>query len=125
MSCGGGAKRFTNITGLPVAKNPHKLLAVLYGKILRTLQKMPENAAYRKYTEDIINERSQILICTPSVEDVEKEIGCGQIEEIIVQAENELSLSRKMLAWKPWDALVNQPPPGQWSWPPAQAVQQR
>ncbi|CAG9760850.1 unnamed protein product [Ceutorhynchus assimilis] len=121
----GAVKRATGLTGLAVATNPHKALGTLYGKILRTLQKMPEHAAYRKHTEAIIKERSEILTTTPAVEEVEKKINCGQIEEVIVQAENELVLSRKMLTWKPWEPLVNQPPPSQWRWPPAQAVQQR
>jgi NADH dehydrogenase (ubiquinone) 1 alpha subcomplex subunit 5 len=51
----------TGLTGLAVANNPHHTLAVLYGKILRALQKMPSSAAYRKYTEEIVNERSQVV----------------------------------------------------------------
>ena len=51
----------TGLTGLAVANNPHHTLTVLYGKILRALQKMPSSAAYRKYTEEIINERAQIV----------------------------------------------------------------
>ncbi|XP_018575447.1 NADH dehydrogenase [ubiquinone] 1 alpha subcomplex subunit 5 [Anoplophora glabripennis] len=112
----------TGLTGLAVAKNPHHTLGVLYSKILRTLQKMPESAAYRKYTEEIINERTQILKANENVDVIEKQIGCGQIEEIIVQAENELILARKMLNWKPWEPLVKQAPPTQWTWPPAQPL---
>lgn len=51
---------------------------------------------------------------------LEKAIGCGQVEELIVQAENELVLARKMLGWKPWEKLVQPTPPKQWDWPPAQ-----
>lgn len=114
------SKVTTGLTGLAVAKNPQHTLGVLYSKILRTLQKMPESAAYRKYTEEIINERTQILKSTEDIGAIEKQIGCGQIEEVIVQAENELILSRKMLNWKPWEPLVKQAPPNQWTWPPAQ-----
>lgn len=110
----------TGLTGLAVATNPHHTLGVLYSKLLRTLQKMPENAAYRKYTEEIINERTQILKSTENIDVIEKQIGCGQIEEIVIQAENELILARKMLNWKPWEPLVKQAPPNQWTWPPAQ-----
>ncbi|KAG5888098.1 hypothetical protein JTB14_021898 [Gonioctena quinquepunctata] len=116
----GVAKITTGLTGLAVATNPHHTLGVLYTKILRTLQKMPESAAYRKHTESVINERSQILKSTQNVEAIEKQIGCGQIEEIIVQAENELILSRKMLNWKPWEPLMKEAPVNQWAWPPAQ-----
>lgn len=115
----GALKKTTGLTGLAVAKNPHHILGVLYGKILRALQKMPEEAAYRKYTEEIICERAQVLKQNSSAEAVEKQIGCGQVEELIVQAENELVLARKMLNWKPWEPLLKEAPPNQWTWPPA------
>jgi NADH dehydrogenase (ubiquinone) 1 alpha subcomplex subunit 5 len=51
----------TGLTGLAVAANSHHMLGVLYGKILRALQKMPSSAAYRKYTEQIIKERADIV----------------------------------------------------------------
>lgn len=48
----------TGLTGLAVATNPHHTLGVLYGKILRCLQKMPPNSSYRQYTEQIVSERN-------------------------------------------------------------------
>jgi NADH dehydrogenase (ubiquinone) 1 alpha subcomplex subunit 5 len=48
---------------------------------------------------------------------VERKIGCGQVEELILQAENELILARKMLSWKPWEPPVTKPVPQQWTWP--------
>lgn len=116
----GVTKLTTGLTGLVVSQHPHHTLGILYSKILRTLQKMPENAAYRKYTEQIVKERSKILENNANVAEIEKQIGCGQIEEIIVQAENELLLARKMVHWKPWEPLMKEAPPNQWSWPPAQ-----
>lgn len=51
----------TGLTGLAVATNPHHTLGALYGKILRALQKMPSDAAYRRYTEQIVTERARIV----------------------------------------------------------------
>lgn len=132
----------TGLTGLHVAKNPHHTLTALYNKILRAVAKMPQDAAYRRYTEQIVSERAKVVatvnkpeltlawpsmisilnkipLQTPSVREVEDKINCGQVEELILQAENELTLARKMLGWKPWEPLVKQAPATQWSWPPA------
>lgn len=107
---------------------------------------MPESSAYRKNTENIIRERADIVfrVCacafmqreqnvhvtdtncyhfisqqTESVADIEARIKCGRIEELIVQAENELILARRLLVYKPWDKLFRTAPPRQWEWPPA------
>lgn len=44
-----------------VSTSPHHTLTSLYGKTLRAIAKMPENAAYRKYTEKIVTERAKIV----------------------------------------------------------------
>ncbi|CAG7835891.1 unnamed protein product, partial [Allacma fusca] len=107
----------TRLTGLAVAKNPHHTLGIMYGKIMRSLNKMPQDAAYRKYTEQIVTQRIEILKNTPNVAELEAKLNSGQIEEVIVQAENEVFLARKMLEWKPWEPLVKEAPPNQWKWP--------
>ena len=47
----GALKKATGLTGLAVAKEPHKTLGILYSKILTVVQKMPETAVYRKSTQ--------------------------------------------------------------------------
>ncbi|KAH8323682.1 hypothetical protein KR067_002206 [Drosophila pandora] len=113
----------TGLTGLAVSTNPHHTLAALYCKILRAVGKMPQESSYRKYTEQLVNERANALNNNKSIPDLERAVGCGQVEELIVQAENELVLARKMLGWKPWEKLVQQAPPKQWDWPPAQIME--
>ena len=62
-------------------------------------------------------QRAALLKKEPDVAQLEKKISCGQIEEVIIQAENELNLSRRILAWKSWEPLETHPPPNQWKWP--------
>uniref|UniRef100_A0A8C6F0N8 NADH dehydrogenase [ubiquinone] 1 alpha subcomplex subunit 5 n=1 Tax=Monodon monoceros TaxID=40151 RepID=A0A8C6F0N8_MONMO len=35
--------------------------------------------------------------------------------QILKNAENELSLVRKMVEWKPWESSVEEPPANQWN----------
>ncbi|QQP40809.1 NADH dehydrogenase 1 alpha subcomplex subunit 5 [Caligus rogercresseyi] len=49
--------------------------------------------------------------------ELEKKIGAGHIEEVIIQADNELLLSRKILEWRSWEPLMEPAPANQWKWP--------
>ncbi|XP_071649299.1 NADH dehydrogenase [ubiquinone] 1 alpha subcomplex subunit 5 [Temnothorax longispinosus] len=114
----GVLKKSTNLKGLAVCTNPHLELIPLYKRILRVLQTFPKDYAYRKETEGIVQNRLKIMQERESVQDIEAKIGCGQVEELIIQAKNELSLAEKMLIWKPWEKLMQEAPPNQWTWPP-------
>lgn len=78
---------------------------------------MPESAAYRRYTEQLVRERLALVEAEKDPASLETKIGAGQLEQVIRQAENELVLARRMVNWKPWEPLVAQAPPGQWKWP--------
>ena len=96
---------------------------------------MPVDYPYRKNTESLINDRISILKQSNTIEEAEKKIGMGQIEEVtvifqlstittlrtilkvIIQAENELVLSRRILEWKSWEPLAEEAPANQWKWP--------
>jgi NADH dehydrogenase (ubiquinone) 1 alpha subcomplex subunit 5 len=40
-----------------------------------------------------------------SIRAIEEKISCGLIEELIVQAHNEIKLLRIMKQWRPWEFL--------------------
>ena len=111
------AKVTTNLAKLAVAKNPAETLTVLYSKCLRTLAKMPSDYPYRKHTEQIVMERADLVKKTHDIAELEAKIDCGQIEEVIIQADNELQLARSILEWRSWEPLVNDAPKDQWKWP--------
>ncbi|XP_036615758.1 NADH dehydrogenase [ubiquinone] 1 alpha subcomplex subunit 5 [Trichosurus vulpecula] len=113
----GVLKKTTGLVGLAVCETPRERLRLLYSKILDALEFMPANAAYRKYTEQITNERLNMVKEETDLQKLEDKLQAGQLEEVILQAENELSLARKMLTWKPWEPLVEEPPANQWKWP--------
>jgi len=117
LGSGAYKKAFTGLTGMAVSRNPTHTLGVLYSKNLRALAKMPADFPYRKHTEALINERVSIVKNAATIEEAEVKINCGQIEEVIIQAENELSLSRSMLEWKAWEPLCEVAPENQWKWP--------
>uniref|UniRef100_A0A8C3QPH1 NADH dehydrogenase [ubiquinone] 1 alpha subcomplex subunit 5 n=1 Tax=Cyanoderma ruficeps TaxID=181631 RepID=A0A8C3QPH1_9PASS len=117
VAMAGALRKTTGLVGLAVAENPHERLRILYTKILGVLQNIPKDAAYRKYTEQIVNERFDLVKKETDVQKLQDKLNSGQIEEVIVQAENELSLARKMIQWKPWEPLVEEPPSDQWRWP--------
>ncbi|ELT90874.1 hypothetical protein CAPTEDRAFT_165457 [Capitella teleta] len=110
-------KQTTNLTGLSVAEKPLKQLKILYTRTLKVLQEMPEDAAYRKHTQALTQTRLNVVTETTDPVKAEGLIKQGQIEEVILQAERELSLAQKMVEWKPWQPLAGEAPANQWKWP--------
>jgi NADH dehydrogenase (ubiquinone) 1 alpha subcomplex subunit 5 len=46
---------------------------------------MPREAAYRRQTEQIVQQRLQIVQAEANIPAIESKIGCGQVEELIDQ----------------------------------------
>uniref|UniRef100_A0A8C5S5K7 NADH dehydrogenase [ubiquinone] 1 alpha subcomplex subunit 5 n=1 Tax=Laticauda laticaudata TaxID=8630 RepID=A0A8C5S5K7_LATLA len=93
----------TGLVGLAVCNNPHESLKLLYTKILGILESMPQDAAYRKYTEKLTNERFDIVKAESDVQRLENKLNSGQIEEVILQVfSNDLlqPLSHCTNGWK-------------------------
>ncbi len=114
---GKALKETTRITGLAVHNNPHQALNVLYSKILKAIEPMPDHAVYKQQTKTLVEERLKMVNTIKEPQELEKKINSGQLEEVIKEAEYELVLSRKMASWKPWEPLVAEPPKDQWKWP--------
>ncbi|XP_072755461.1 NADH dehydrogenase [ubiquinone] 1 alpha subcomplex subunit 5 [Anoplolepis gracilipes] len=114
----GAFKKSTYIKGLAVCTKPREELTPLYNRILTVLDKLPKDYAYRKEMEKLVRDRLKIVKETADVQTIENKIGCGQVEELIIQAKNEISLAEKILVWKPWEKLIQEAPANQWTWPP-------
>ena len=63
-----------------------------------------------------LSHQGSLVKAEPDVKNLGEQLQGGQIEKVILQAEKELSLTRKMVQWKPWDPLVKEPPANQWKW---------
>ncbi|XP_014238997.1 probable NADH dehydrogenase [ubiquinone] 1 alpha subcomplex subunit 5 [Trichogramma pretiosum] len=111
-------KKTTGLTGLEPNSNARRSLSITYGKIIRLLEKLPENYLYKQYTKNLIQSRSEIINKTQSTTEIEDKIGCGQIEELLIQADNELKLLRDTMQWQSWKSPTNLNIENQWSWPP-------
>lgn len=110
-------KATTGLTGLAVSSNPHHSLRILYGKILRALDRYPETSVYKQETKKLVEHRLTLVTSEPNVAKLEQKLNAGQIEEVIKQAENEAILAKKLLDFKIWEPLVANAPPSQWKWP--------
>jgi len=107
----------TGLTGLLVEAKPIEKLTRIYNNILKTVATMPENAGYRKYTEQMAKQRLEVISSTQDADVLETKLNAGQLEEVIKEAKAELFLARRMNNWKPWEYSAAEPPQGQWNWP--------
>ncbi|CAB0040440.1 unnamed protein product [Trichogramma brassicae] len=55
----------TGLTGLEPNSNARRSLSITYGKIIRLLEKLPENYLYKQYTKNLIQSRSEIINKVP------------------------------------------------------------
>lgn len=108
---------YTGLAGLPAIKEPHKELLKQYKKLLRRLTALPKESNYRMTTENLVNERKNIVESSQSPEEIENKINAGVCEELIQQAKYEIDLVEVMKKFKPWESLQERPSPDQWKWP--------
>lgn len=107
----------TGITGIYQHPNPRPALISLYNATLGELsEKFPADSVYRQSVENLTKSRLAIVESNEVIEKIENQIGCGLIEEVIIQANEELELLRKMAEWKAWEPLQEKPLPDQWTY---------
>ena len=107
----------TGITGILQHPNPRPALISLYKATLTELsEKFPADSIYRQSVENLTKSRLAIVESNEVVEKIENQIGCGLIEEVVIQANEELELAKKMAEWKAWEPLHEKPLDDQWSY---------
>jgi NADH dehydrogenase (ubiquinone) 1 alpha subcomplex subunit 5 len=111
------AKTTTELTGLAVHPAPLQALTETYGKTLSFLQTLPSESVYRQATQALTENRLEAVKKVQNfhqdavnsgdrekvesiIGELELEIDAGQIEEVVIQANDELKLAAKMLEWK-------------------------
>lgn len=90
-------KQTTGIVGLDVVPNARAVLIDLYSKTLKEIQVVPEDEGYRKAVESFTRHRLEVCQEEEDWEAIEKKLGCGQVEELIEEAQDELTLIGKMI----------------------------
>jgi NADH dehydrogenase (ubiquinone) 1 alpha subcomplex subunit 5 len=90
-------KETTGIVGLDVVPNAREVLIGLYTRTLKEIESVPKDEGYRKAVESFTKHRLQICQEEDDWKRIEDRIGCGQVEELIEEAEDELKLIAKMI----------------------------
>lgn len=93
-----GIKSSTGIVGLAVQPEAKPILVSLYNQTLTALEPVPAASPYRKYVEGLTKERLAIVQGTDDLDVIEAQIGCGQVEQLIRQSEDELALIPTLLS---------------------------
>ncbi|WWC58852.1 uncharacterized protein I303_101397 [Kwoniella dejecticola CBS 10117] len=107
-------KATTGITGLEVHPDPLPALKSIYSSTLTTLNSLPPTSVYRQATEALTKHRLSVVEqASQDVTKVETELG-KIIEETLEEAKTEQGLAAKMIEWKSWENLEQEPHPDQW-----------
>eukprot|EP00656_Telonema_subtile_P017109 TRINITY_DN1910_c0_g1_i1.p1 TRINITY_DN1910_c0_g1~~TRINITY_DN1910_c0_g1_i1.p1 ORF type:complete len:121 (+),score=40.68 TRINITY_DN1910_c0_g1_i1:214-576(+) len=91
----------TGITGYAVVPDAPEVLKRLYNQTLESLKGLPQDAEYRKNVEAITNYRLKVVSGEKDADGMEEEVGI-QLEEMIQDAKDELTLIPQMEEWKAW-----------------------
>ncbi|XP_026378870.1 probable NADH dehydrogenase [ubiquinone] 1 alpha subcomplex subunit 5, mitochondrial [Papaver somniferum] len=84
-----------------VVPNAREVLIWLYKKTLNEIKAVPEDEGYRKAVESFTTNRLRVCEEEEDWEQIEKKLACGQMEELIEEAQDDLTLISKMIEWDP------------------------
>ena len=106
MSGGAAAKRkeTTGLVGLYVDDDARAKLIGAYEATLESLKGIPQDARYRKNLEKTVAWRLEA--CRDAALDdaaLERKVGMGQVEQLLREAQVELSLTEFMKTHRPWE----------------------
>ncbi|VEU41783.1 unnamed protein product [Pseudo-nitzschia multistriata] len=104
----GAGKTSTGIVGLPADPDAVSNIISAYQALLDRMaaSDLPENAQYRVDLENISNYRIKIATENPDdPEMVEELCQCGQVEELVQQAELEMSVLEMYLKERLWEEI--------------------
>jgi len=91
----------TGIAGLYQHPNPRPALVALYNHTLKVLEtKYPKDSIYKQSVEALTKNRLKIVEENEIVENIENKIGGGLIEELVIQANDELTLANELAELK-------------------------
>lgn len=105
----------TGLAGIYKHPNPRPALVALYNETLNVLKdKFPNDSVYRQSVETLTKNRLNIVEKEEIVENIENQIGGGLIEEVVIQAAEELNLVKELGGLKVWEELEEKPLDDQW-----------
>lgn len=105
----------TGLTGLYQHPNPRPALISLYNHTLKFLNsEFPKDSVYKQSVEAMTRNRLKIVEENEITENIENKIGGGLIEEIVIQANDELHLAKELAKLKVWEKLEEEPLEDQW-----------
>ena len=96
---------------------PRLSLQSVYKQTLSVLDKLPKDYEYRQSTETFTRQRLGLVADEQkSLEQVASDLGVMRIEQVLMQAEDELKLAEQVLEWRAWEPLEEAAPEGQWKY---------
>ena len=92
--------------GLSVDHDALQKIVEKYNALLQKVSQMPETAQYRINIEKIANHRINAATSFPDdPEKVEELCNCGQVEELVEQADNEMIVTEMYLRNRWWEIV--------------------